>query len=211
MRISELATETGVPVATIKFYLREGLLAAGTPLGPTQADYGEWHVRRLRLIRALREVGDLPLAAIRRLLEVLDDPAVSVHALLGAAQTAVSPPALEVSQRELTAANRLVKTLGWRVQPDAARLSGLASVLSALDQFDVPAGADDLRPWIDAAMSVATVEVANVPAEATREEQAEFVAVRTMLFGRLLAELRLLAQESVSAERFGARRRPGRA
>ena len=31
MRIGDLAKTTGVPVATLKFYLREGLLPAGTP------------------------------------------------------------------------------------------------------------------------------------------------------------------------------------
>ena len=32
MRISELAQESGTPVATIKYYIREGLLPAGTPV-----------------------------------------------------------------------------------------------------------------------------------------------------------------------------------
>ena len=41
MRISELSAQTGVPVPTIKYYLREGLLPEGERSAPTQAAYGE--------------------------------------------------------------------------------------------------------------------------------------------------------------------------
>ena len=51
MRISELSSQTGVPVATIKFYLREKLLQEGIRTSATQAQYNESHVARLRLIR----------------------------------------------------------------------------------------------------------------------------------------------------------------
>ncbi|GMA88788.1 hypothetical protein GCM10025868_40380 [Angustibacter aerolatus] len=46
-----------MPVATVKYYLREGLLPPGTPTSRTQAQYDEEHVRRLRLVRALLDVG----------------------------------------------------------------------------------------------------------------------------------------------------------
>src|SRR6478752_4591497 len=57
MRISELAGATGVTVPTIKYYLREGLLSEGARTSATQAEYGEDHVRRLRVVRALIESG----------------------------------------------------------------------------------------------------------------------------------------------------------
>ena len=41
MRISELSARTGVPVATIKYYLREGLLPEGERTAPTQATYAD--------------------------------------------------------------------------------------------------------------------------------------------------------------------------
>jgi len=50
-----------VSTATIKYYLREGLLRPGEAVGATQASYDEGHVERLRLIRVLREVGDIPV------------------------------------------------------------------------------------------------------------------------------------------------------
>ncbi|RAC11977.1 MerR family transcriptional regulator, partial [Burkholderia multivorans] len=53
MRISELSRRSDVPVATIKYYLREGLLPAGERTSATQAVYTDAHVNRLALIRAL--------------------------------------------------------------------------------------------------------------------------------------------------------------
>jgi len=64
VKISELSDQTGVSIATLKFYLREGLLRPGTLTAPNQADYGEAHVRRARLVRALREVAHLSIAQI---------------------------------------------------------------------------------------------------------------------------------------------------
>ena len=64
MRIGELSRRTGVPVPTIKYYVREGLLPAGQLTSPNQASYDDAHERRLRLIRALLDVGGLKVAAI---------------------------------------------------------------------------------------------------------------------------------------------------
>jgi hypothetical protein len=52
-------------VPTIKYYVREGLLPPGQLASPNQTQYDNSHLRRLRLIRALTEVGGLsaPLLA----------------------------------------------------------------------------------------------------------------------------------------------------
>jgi DNA-binding transcriptional MerR regulator len=72
VRISELSRRSGVPVSSIKFYLREGVLPAGTPRARNQADYGERHLERLALIRALREVAGLAFEGIARVTRELD-------------------------------------------------------------------------------------------------------------------------------------------
>ena len=63
MRISQLAERAGLPVATVKYYQREGLLPEGVRSAPNQVQYGDAHVRRVRLIRALLETGGLSVAA----------------------------------------------------------------------------------------------------------------------------------------------------
>jgi DNA-binding transcriptional MerR regulator len=70
--MAELTRASGVPTATIKYYLREGLLQPGERTAPNQATYGERHLRRLRLIRALREVGGLKIGTIGRILASME-------------------------------------------------------------------------------------------------------------------------------------------
>ncbi len=66
-RIDDLARETGIPVDTIRYYQREGLLPSGERSGRTRR-YGPEHLERLERIRALQE-RRFSLAAIRALLE----------------------------------------------------------------------------------------------------------------------------------------------
>src|SRR5690606_41148877 len=91
MRISQLSAQSGVPIPTIKFYLREGLLPQGEQTAATRAEYDQSHLRRLRLIRALLEVGRLPVATIRAVIEAVEDEEMSVHEMLGTAHYALSP------------------------------------------------------------------------------------------------------------------------
>jgi DNA-binding transcriptional MerR regulator len=101
MRISELSSKTGVPVATIKFYLREDLLHDGVRTAATQAQYDESHMGRLRLIRALIGPGGLSIAAAHRVIQAIDEPPESLYELLGIAARAVAGPNLEDALRAL--------------------------------------------------------------------------------------------------------------
>ncbi|BDZ65671.1 hypothetical protein GCM10025877_26090 [Agromyces mangrovi Wang et al. 2018] len=92
MRISELGATTGVPVATLKYYLREGLLHAGEARGATQADYDATHVRRVRLVRALTGTVGLSLQQARTILELVDDPGDDLYETLGCAVSALPRP-----------------------------------------------------------------------------------------------------------------------
>ncbi len=40
MLMAELSRRSGVPVATVKYYLREGLLPSGVTTSATRAEYG---------------------------------------------------------------------------------------------------------------------------------------------------------------------------
>ncbi len=91
MRIGELSRVTEVPVPTIKYYLREGLLPQGELSSPNQASYGEPHVRRLRLIRALVELAQVPVAQVKEILESLDSDDVPLHDQIGRAHRALTP------------------------------------------------------------------------------------------------------------------------
>ncbi|MEV0220077.1 MerR family transcriptional regulator [Streptomyces sp. NPDC050704] len=96
MRISELSRRSGVAVATIKYYRREGLLPEGRALNPTTVEYGEEHVQRLRLIRSLTQLGGLSVARTREVLEAVDLP-LDAFETLGVVHHALPVPSAETN------------------------------------------------------------------------------------------------------------------
>jgi DNA-binding transcriptional MerR regulator len=69
LKISELAEAAGVPVATVRHYLREGLLPEGRKTSRNMAYYPPELVDRIKLIKLLQEERFMPLRVIRELLE----------------------------------------------------------------------------------------------------------------------------------------------
>lgn len=67
-RIADLVRRSGMSRETIHYYLREGLLQEPEKTGRNAALYNDAHVRRLSLIRSLREEHLLSLKAIKGLL-----------------------------------------------------------------------------------------------------------------------------------------------
>lgn len=200
MRISELSVQTGVPVPTIKYYLREQLLPEGERSAPTQAAYGDVHVQRLRVIRALIESG-VSVAETRRVLDALNNPPENPHELLGAAHAAITPPVDE--SLDLTAAQEAVAGLGWKPgMCDDAVLHDVARALQGLENagFDLANGA--LPVYLKSMRDVADVEIAGVPTESV-EAAVRYVVLGSVLVEPLLLALRRVAQQVASAERFG--------
>ncbi len=69
LKISELADASGVPVATVRHYLREGLLPEPVKTSRNMAYYPPEFVERIRLIKQLQEERFMPLRVIRDLLD----------------------------------------------------------------------------------------------------------------------------------------------
>ncbi len=69
LKVSELSERSGVPVATIHHYLREGLLPEPVKTSRNMAYYPPEFVERLRLIKQLQEERFMPLKVIRELLD----------------------------------------------------------------------------------------------------------------------------------------------
>jgi DNA-binding transcriptional MerR regulator len=199
MRIGELSRVTGVPVPTIKYYIREGLLPPGEPTARNQARYEELHERRLALVRALVEVGGLSVAATRRVLDQLDRPDISLREALGKTQYALAPPvANEPDGAAVEEVDALLDRLGWRVgaaNPARRTLAELLRTLHRLGQDDVLAV---VVAYAAAAERLAETEVALVLARPDTESRLQAVVVGSVLGDALLAALRRLAQESIA-------------
>lgn len=76
LRIGELAAAAGVSIATVKYYIREGLLPPPpVKTGRTMAYYDAAYLERLKLIRRLREDSYFPIKVIKAILaEWADGP-----------------------------------------------------------------------------------------------------------------------------------------
>ncbi|MUL42684.1 MerR family transcriptional regulator [Streptomonospora sp. PA3] len=208
MRISELSRRSGVPVATIKYYLRENLLPKGEAVSATQAEYTEEHLKRLRLVRALAEVAEVPLSRIRAVLEAVDKPDIDLHTLLGVAQYAFTPPTeapaddpdWERAQRRTA---ELLAELEWRVGPGSPARGQLTRAVAAMERLGRPPSAQMLRGYAAAAHQAAEWDMDCIDPGASREENVQQAVTMSALMEQALSALRRLAQEDESARRFG--------
>lgn len=214
MRISELAERSSVPVATIKYYLREGLLHAGAATSATQASYDDSHLERLRLIRVLREIGQVPVAAVGAVLAAVDDPRTPLPDAIALAHHALGPPPPEdpgdahvTARREVAA---FVRTRGWIVEDEAPSIDALAAALIALRGVVGPCGPEVFTPYADAAESLAEFELLWIDETKGVGSTIAQIVVGTVVYEQALVALRRLAEEHHSGERFGRRRRTRR-
>jgi DNA-binding transcriptional MerR regulator len=204
MRIAELSRRSGVPVPTIKYYVREGLLAPGQLSSPNQAQYEDSHLRRLELVRALVEIGGLSIARARDVLASIDSPGKTLHETLGAAHSAVTPSfERHVDEESWAAASRQVEDLinrrGWQVKRDYPAWQLLIRVLATFHELGQDGFVALLGDYADAAERLAEVEVNAVLSRPDVESMLEGVVTGTVLGDSLLAALRRLAQANVSA------------
>src|SRR3954452_24507449 len=150
MRMSELARASGVPVPTINFYLRERLLPPGRATAATQAQDVDEHLARLRLIRALVDVGRLPLASVRTVLQVVDAGDEATPAAVGTAHDAL-PPDVDRAGPPPERAVRIVRDLGWQVDPYSFSLYHLEAALAAVAAVGLAPSPERRRAYADAA------------------------------------------------------------
>lgn len=210
MRISELSRLSGIPIPTIKYYLREGLLAPGERTARNQARYDEDHLRRLRLIRVLVDVGGLTLGSVRRVLETLERRDEPLHETLAAAHVALRRdprepvPALPAAQAETDA---WLATLGWELDGDNPARDDLAAALLALREVGWPVGPEVFDRYARHADALAEAEIAFVAGSQNREAAVEATVIGTVVFERALSALRRLAQEHHSRRRLGGGRK----
>lgn len=204
MKISELSHVSGLPVATLKYYLREGLLPPGRTTAPNQASYDDSHVTRLRLIRTLVEVGHLPLGRVADVLDAIDDSEVNLHLALGEAQDAM----VTVSQRDAEGfddaraeVDAIVDELGWRVRPEAATRDLLADAITVVRSSSLPYSREAMVELGQLIEPVARAEVAFVD-DSSRVGALDHSVVGTVAYETAWNALRRMALEHASAARW---------
>jgi len=198
MWMAELSSRTGLPVPTIKYYLREGLLHAGEATGITRAKYDESHIRRLKLIRALTDVAGLRLETVRQVLDDLEQ-AEDWHSAVGSAHTRLSVGTPDATSTSLARVDALLERSDWSLPRSSPHRSELAAALDTLDGLGHAADDALLDTYAVAMAEAASHEVANLPDDP--ESAAESAVVGTLLLEPVLLTIRRIAQENVSRVR----------
>lgn len=209
MRISELSEQSAVPVATIKYYLREGLLPAGKRTSANQATYDTSHAQRLRLIRALIDVGNLPVATAREVLDAIDAKDLPLTWVFGVAQHAVADATLYSPVGDTAGAALVSEFLdrsGWQVSEGNPGRHGAARVIDTYRRIGHPELAGIPDGYAEGSRLIAEADLSSVAERESVGSMAETVVVGTVLGDALLSSLRRMAQEHVSNQRYPADR-----
>lgn len=165
MLLAELAQVSGTSAASIKYYRREGLLPPGEHVTATRQEYGQGHVERLQLIQVLREMVGAPIARIRRLTAILDDPDQGLLRALREAQSITlgvdnGPPTRQRdSVPEHPSIAPLLQHLGWP-DIDSAPRRALSELLQGLDQQGAPTGPEVLLTYAAPMRQIARADLA---------------------------------------------------
>lgn len=206
VRLAELSERSGVSTATIKYYLREGLLAPGERVSATQSEYGEEHLRRLRLIRALIQVGRVPVATARRVLQELDDESDRFERLATAVSALPHEPEPEAGEEATAVAERyaeeLLDRLGWEHPPDFPAYRMLVGSVAALVSLGYPCEPEQLLPYGEAAARLSGSDLDLMEKFAAGTTQLEAAVALTVLYEPVLLSLRRLAHAEESRRRF---------
>lgn len=209
LKISDLSRLSRVPAETIKFYVREGLLPPGESLRPNKTVYTQDHVRRLALVRALREIGGLGIASIRRILEAFDqgadDPRIAFHMAFDALSplanepaAPLTPPGGDRSLRDDTDA--MLRTAGWDFGErfPAAELELVDALASVREHLYPDLAPAELLPLTNAVHALTDLEMHWRPLNRdTAVEELQLTFLKTILFERVFVALRRLARESI--------------
>jgi DNA-binding transcriptional MerR regulator len=205
MRMSELSAASGVSVPSIKFYLREGLLPGGERIKANQVSYSDEHVRRLRLIRALIDIGGLSVNTAREVLAAVDAPGPSLSRTFGVAQYALSLSGSGSTAKDGSGSaevDQLVEQLGWTVSEENPGRQLAGRVLDTFAELGQPQLAALAPEYARAAEAVARADLASVAAREDVAAMTETVVVGTVLGDTLLTALRRMAQEHIARQQF---------
>jgi len=212
MKVSQLCEVSGVSLPSIKFYVREGLLPAGQRTSATQAEYDETHVERLRLIRALIDIGGLPVATVGRVLAAVDNKEMPLSYVFGVAQYAISDASLydpvDQSTRGVAAVDDVIERMGWMVPDDSPGRDGAARIINTYADLGHEHLAEITDQYAQAAELIARSDLDAVARRSDVGDMAETVVVGTILGDGLIASLRRMAQAHVSYEMFPVQEKP---
>ncbi len=197
--ISELAERSGCSVATIKYYLREGLLHPGVKVNARRTAFDETHLARLRLVRGLIHVVGVTIEQAGTILDLVADPHQSVVGAMRKATAALptgdrsSSSAGEAAPARSTAATEaLLDRLGVQHTADSVPVAQLDRALELAEEAGIPLDHSQIRTYVDEVRDIADADFSRVP-WSDPQGAVEFAVLGTALYEPVLLALRRVA------------------
>ncbi|WP_240987322.1 MerR family transcriptional regulator [Arthrobacter sp. Soil736] len=203
LQLKELSERTGVPPASIKFYLREGLLPAGQAITATRARYSPQHASRLELIQALRRVVGLNIAQIRKLLKLADDGVPRLELLAAVQRTVLRLDEVGTEHGDIRtpAGDAVVRLRNWPDAPSDAR-NALNAHVALMDSLNIPVTTELLDAYSKALDTIADLDIAATTAPDDVNRLIMTAAVGMHMHSQLVLKLLAFAQASHAIRRY---------
>jgi DNA-binding transcriptional MerR regulator len=199
LSISELADLSGCSVATIKYYLREGLLHPGVKVNARRTAFDETHLARLRLVRGLIHVVGVTIEQAGTILGLVADPDQSVVGAMRKA-TAALPSADRTANgsgeapqpRSTAGTEALLRRLGVQFSAESVPVAQLDRALELAEGAGIALDESQIRTYLDAVRNIAEADFSRVPWSDPRGA-VEFAVLGTALYEPVLLALRRVA------------------
>lgn len=165
--------------------------------------YSEQHIRRLRLIRSLIDIGGLSISHVRATLAAVDDESTPMHDAFGAVMHGLDEVPADTRPTNIeTAYNEVQEWLSsrdWHIQSDAPAPHRLAELVATLRRFDFPTMLTDFDSVADIIERTPQSEVEYARAMSDRTAAVEAMLIGTAILERAIVEVRRLALEAASS------------
>lgn len=199
MKLSQLARRTGASTASIKFWIRSGILPAGELRNQTTAVYEEHHVERIALIQTLRSDFDASTEGMHALTDLVDDPGATLLDIMEACQVLATGMVVstEPDDEQSALIGELQERMGW-LRFDSVASSALARALAGSARAGYAYDLDDLMHYAQALEPIATADIGSIHPEGTRDVVARNVLVAAAAQHRVLVAMNQLAHTAAA-------------
>ena len=193
MSISVLSQRSGVSVATIKYYIREGLIRS--TLDP-EADDVET-VNQLRLIRGLVHVVGLSIRQVGKILNLVRDPDLSPAALMTRATADLPLAGARVADdTDLAGARAALASVGFDELPDVPYVNQLLAAIALAEESGVGMDAEHLAVYAAAARECAKSDF-NYMLFDSPSREVQTAVLGTLIYDSILIGVRRLAHREL--------------
>ena len=201
MQLKELSEATGTSPASIKFYLREGLVPPGETIHATRARYTKKHVKRLELIRALRHIVGLNIGQIRSIVRLADDGAPRLALLAHVQRVVLNLEPAENARVRTAAADAVVRMRNWPDARSDAR-EALDRHIALMEGLGISLPLELLDQYSRAVDAIAGLDLEMTTSEDDVNDVILTAAVGMHLHSQLMLKLLAFAQASHAIRRL---------